>query len=279
MKSLFLPVSAVLLLAMLAAAAPLSAQTVEQWQKAAVQKHPALAQAGSPLNQRFLALVAEKRKSDPAFFAKPDWPLRAAAEAAAASGAGETAATPQPQAGTEKPPAPPAAPAAEMTPEEQEWERDTARWVFERLAFGDSEEVIARKLYRSKLVKARAVAAIRTDLNSRFSWILGESKFFLGFEMKDGLAAITFDCRPEKTTALEDLIREDWDRLRAGAIEQFGPPATSVEFPTVPKLKRGGFTMTDSWERPNARINLGISEADGKCSATLRISDPARAAE
>jgi hypothetical protein len=71
-------VSAALLLAAITAMTPLTAQTVEAWQKAAMQKHPALAQAGSPLNQRFLALVAEKRKSDPAFFANANWPVRAA---------------------------------------------------------------------------------------------------------------------------------------------------------------------------------------------------------
>ena len=75
--------SAAVGLAGLTLAQPLAAQTAEQWQKSAVQKHPMLAQAGSPLNQRFLALVAAKRQAEPAFFSKPDWPMRAAEEAAA----------------------------------------------------------------------------------------------------------------------------------------------------------------------------------------------------
>lgn len=58
--------SASVLLALLALAQPLAAQTVEQWQRSAVQKYPALAQAGSPLNQRFIAIVTAKRQAEPA---------------------------------------------------------------------------------------------------------------------------------------------------------------------------------------------------------------------
>src|ERR1043165_6541110 len=68
----------------LAMVAPLGALTVQEAQQAALKKYPALAEAGSPMNQRFLALVAEKRTSEPAFFARPDWPLRAADAVAAA---------------------------------------------------------------------------------------------------------------------------------------------------------------------------------------------------
>src|SRR5258708_5748932 len=59
-------------------AAPVPAQTVERWQAAAVMKYPALKESGSPLNQQFLATIAEKRKSEPGFFNQPDWPMRAA---------------------------------------------------------------------------------------------------------------------------------------------------------------------------------------------------------
>jgi hypothetical protein len=263
---------AVLLPAMLAMATPVYAQTVEQWQKAAVQKHPALAQAGSPLNQRFLEFVAEKRKSEPAYFTKADWPLRAAEAAASALLAEEMAAG-------EKAKAEETAKMAELTPEEREWERDKARWVFDRLVFGDSEDAILAKLNHSKMVTARVTPKARVPLSSRFQWVLGESKFYLDFEMKDGLAAITCDCLAERTDALDSLIHDDWSRLRAGAIEQFGPPTKSVEYPEVKKLRRAGWTVTDTWERPGCRVKLGITEEDGKCSASLRISDPARAAE
>ena len=73
-------VSTVLLLtvAVMAHAATVPAQTAERWQAAAVLKYPALREQGSPLNKQFLAVVAAKRQSEPAFFNQPDWPLRAA---------------------------------------------------------------------------------------------------------------------------------------------------------------------------------------------------------
>ena len=59
-------------------------------QAAAVLKYPALKESGSPLNQQFLATIAEKRKSDPAFFNQPDWPMRAADLAEISSSCAQT---------------------------------------------------------------------------------------------------------------------------------------------------------------------------------------------
>lgn len=278
-------------LALLVAVAPLNAvpaspQAVEAWQKIAVQKHPAVAQAGSPLNQRFLAIVAAKRKSEPTYFEQADWPMRAADAAAvelraeemvakAKAKADELVAKKKAEADMERAQTEQER-AEEIAQWEREWEAQKARWVFERLVFGDSEETIVRKLNLSKLVTPRAVGNTRVELGSRFRWTLGESKFNLDFEMKDGLAAITFDCRPEDTSELDTLIREDWDKLRAAAIERFGQPIMSAEYPTASKLRRGGLTVTDVWSRPDRHIALGLSQDSGKCHTTLRISDPAR---
>lgn len=272
----WLRTGAAMLLALLAAALQLTAQTVEQWQRTAVQKHPALAQAGSPLNTRFLALVAEKRKSDPAYFAKPDWPLRAAEEVAAGLRAEEAAAN-EKKAEMQRAET---ARLEAMTPEEREWEAEKARWVFERLVFGDDQQKIVGKLSLSKLITARAAPSARVPLGSRFWWVMGESKFYLDFQMKDGLAAINFDSLAERTTSLDSVIREDWDKLRAAVIEQFGPPATTIPYPdSAKKLKAGAWTVTDTWERPGSRMKLGLTEDDGKCSVSLRISDPGRVPE
>lgn len=258
-------------------AAPPSPQAVAQWQKTAVQKYPALTQAGSALNQRFLAIVAAKRTSEPAFFDQPDWPLRAADAAAAELRAAEAVAKEKAQAEMERTAAERKR-AEEIAAVEGQWDNTKDRWLFERLVFGDSEEVIIRKLTLSKTLTARALATVRVDLNSRYRWILDESKFNLSFEMKDGLAAITFDSLPERTSELESLIREDWDKLRAAAIERFGPPTKSTDFPVAPKLRRGGVTATDVWARPDRIFTLGLREDGGKCNATLLISDPARGA-
>lgn len=260
------------MLLLLAVATPLCAQTVETWQKAAVQKHPALAQAGSPLNERFLAIVAEKRKSEPAYFSRPDWPMRAADAAEAALRAEELAVT-------EKAKAEEAARLAKMAPEERDWERDKARWVFERLVFGDDEDAIVNKLTHSKLIASRVSPSARVPLGSHFQWVIGDSKFHLDFEMKDKLVAIVFESKAETTDNLDGFIRDDWQKLRASAIEQFGPPAKTVAFPDAKSLHAGGWTVTDTWDRPGSRIKLGVTEDSGKCAATLRISDPAHAPE
>lgn len=260
--------NAVLALALGAAALPLAAQTVEQWQQDAVRRYPALAQAGSPFNQRFLAIVAEKRKSEPGFFARPDWPVRAADAVAAAIKAEEDAVK-----------AADAARLAKMSPDEQEWEKTKERWFFEKLAFGDDEATIAKKLYTSKTLTARVPAVSRMELDARFQWVMGDSKFRLAFEAKDGLAAVILQSPPQQSDALDSLINDDWGKLRAAAIERFGPPVHSVEFPVEAKLQRGGWTVTDTWERADARIKLGIISDGGKCSAGLRISDPKTAAE
>jgi len=263
---------AIFLLVLCAVATPLAAQTVETWQKAAVQKHPALAQAGSPLNVRFLAIVAEKRKSEPAYFTRPDWPMRTADAADAALRAEELAVS-------EKAKAEEAARLAKMTPEEREWDKDKARWIFERLVFGDTEETIVNKLNRSKLITSRVSPSTRVPLGSHFQWVMGETKFHLDFEMKDKLAAILFESPAENTDNLDGFVHDDWQKLRTAAIEQFGAPAKTVAFPDAKSLKAGGWTVTDTWDRPGSRIKLGVTEDSGKCRAALRISDPAHTAE
>jgi len=260
------------LFALFAVATPLVAQTVETWQKAAVQKHPALAQAGSPLNVRFLAIVAEKRKSEPAYFTKPDWPMRAADAADAALRAEELAVS-------EKAKAEEAARLAKMTPEERDWDRDKARWVFERLVFGDDEDAIVSKLNHSKLITSRVSPSMRVPLSTHFQWVMDESKFHLDFEMKDKLVAIVVESKAETNDNLDGFIHDDWQKLRAAAIEQFGPPAKTVAYPDAKGLHTGGWTVTDTWDRPGSRIKLGVTEDSGKCTATLRISDPAHAPE
>jgi hypothetical protein len=244
--------------------------------------------------QQFLTVIAEKRKSDPAFFNQPDWPLRAAdlaveqlkaaetaakAKAAADQAAAEAKAKAETQAAKSmtRDQREQAFVAKERAEEAAQWEKQKDKWVFDRLVFGDSEEVIVRKLNPSKLVTPRVAPSTRVELNSRYRWVIGEHKFNIEFEMKDGLAAITFGSGAERTTELDTLVREDWDKLRAAAIELLGPPAKSVEYPAKAAMRRGGMTVTDVWTRPGSAVALGISEDDSQCNATLRISDPARA--
>jgi len=288
------------LFAMLATlqAAPVPSQTVERWQAAAVLKYPALKESGSPLNQQFLAIIAGKRQSEPAFFSQPDWPLRAADLAVEALKAAEVAAK-------EKAKADEAAAIAKnrsnenaarnmsRAKKEQEekaelakaraeeaamWETQKDKWVFDKLMFGDAEDVITRKLAGSKIVTSRVAPSVRVDLNSRYRWVLGERNFNMDFEMKDDkLTSIGFACPPERTTNLDSLVREDWDKVRAVAIERFGQPTKSSEYPTTNTLRRGGTTVTDVWERPGSTVTLGVAEDDSMCKPTLRISTPAKA--
>lgn len=250
-------------------------QMAERWQKAAVQKHPSLATPGSPLNQRFLAIVAEKRASDPGFFQRADWPVRAADAAAEALRAEEAAAAVKAKAEGERMAAEKER-AAEVAAMEREWEQQKAKWVFERLVFGDDEQTVVRKLNLSKLVAQRSPGNVRIALSSRYRWTIGERKFDLDFDMKPGLAAITLAPLPESTADLDSLVHGDWDALRAAAIERFGAPSKSTPFPTAAQLRRGDLTATDTWEQPTRTITLGVAEDGDKCQATLRIADPAR---
>ncbi len=279
-------------------AAPAPAQTAERWQAAAVQKYPALKEAGSPLNKQFLAVIAAKRASEPGFFKQPDWPMRAAdmaqEEVLAADAAAEAAmkkrvmekeleAQEKARAEELRKRAMTAAQKDQaeidrMDAEEvAQWETQKAKWVFDRLMIGDSEDVVMRKLNLSKLVTARVSPKARVELSSRYRWVIGERKFNMDFEMKEGLVAITFASLSEKTTELGTLVREDWEKLRVGAIERFGPPTRSIPYPTTKTLRRGGMTETDVWDRPVAPVALGVSEEDSMCNPILRIGEPPRA--
>jgi hypothetical protein len=249
------------------------ADLVEQWQKAAVRKHPTLATSGSPLNQRFLAIVAEKKASEPGFFQKPDWPMRAADAAAEAvkkdeKAAAEKAKVEEAQMAEEK------ERAAEQAELEKSWEVQKAKWVFDRLVFGDDEATVIKKLNLSKLVTARSSGGARVALSSRYRWVIGEHKFDLDFEMSSGFKGLTISPLPESTADLDSLIKEDWTALRAAAIERFGAPTKSTPFPAAAQLKKGALTATDTWEQATRTITLGVAEDDGKGQATLKISAP-----
>jgi hypothetical protein len=61
----------------------LSAQTVADAQLQATTKYPALAQQGSPLNAKFLALYNEAKQTNPTLLTDPNWPMILADRAAA----------------------------------------------------------------------------------------------------------------------------------------------------------------------------------------------------
>ena len=249
------------------------ADLVEQWQKAAVRKHPTLAASGSPLNQRFLAIVAEKKSSEPGFFQKPDWPMRAAELAAAEIKKDEMAAAEKAKAEEAKM-AEEKERAAEIAEMERQWETQKAKWVFDRLVFGDDEATIIKKLNLSKLVTARTAGGARVALSSRYRWMIGEHKFDLDFEMTPTFQGLTISPLPESTGDLDSLIKEDWTALRTAAIERFGAPTKSIPFPAAAQLQKGGLTATDTWNQPTRTITLGVAEDEGKGQATLKIDSP-----
>lgn len=76
-----------LLFITLVAMSPLiSAQTVADSQRRATTKYPALAQQGSPLHTKFLALYNEAKQTNPALLTDPNWPLILADRAAGPDG-------------------------------------------------------------------------------------------------------------------------------------------------------------------------------------------------
>ena len=61
-----------------------AAETEKDWQRKAVSEYPDLAIKDSKFNKRFLELVAQRRKEEPAFFKDPKWSLQLAEEIATA---------------------------------------------------------------------------------------------------------------------------------------------------------------------------------------------------
>lgn len=63
-----------------------SAQTVADSQRQATTKYPALAQQGSPLHTKFIALYNDAKQNNPALLSDPNWPMTLADRAAGPDG-------------------------------------------------------------------------------------------------------------------------------------------------------------------------------------------------
>lgn len=61
---------------------PSQFQTAAEAQQEAARRYPELAVAGSAFNKAFLAEVAQRKQTNPEFFASSDWPIRLASELA-----------------------------------------------------------------------------------------------------------------------------------------------------------------------------------------------------
>jgi hypothetical protein len=107
-----------------------SAQTVAASQQQAIKKYPDLVVAGSTFNKAFVAELARRRQTDPAFFRAPDWPMRLADELAAKP-APELPPVPAvpPAAGSAKIPRDPALPLIGAI----RWDAWTGGWVTEAM--------------------------------------------------------------------------------------------------------------------------------------------------
>jgi len=75
-----------LVLSVCVAAAALGQTPVQESQKLAIAKYPALADSKSKMNQKFLELLTATRASDPSFLQRDDWPVKLADRAATALG-------------------------------------------------------------------------------------------------------------------------------------------------------------------------------------------------
>ncbi len=80
--------SALLLIVLIVTATMASAQTVADAQRQATAKYPALAQEGSAIHTRFLALYNDAKQNNPKLLSDPNWPIILADRA---SQPGETA--------------------------------------------------------------------------------------------------------------------------------------------------------------------------------------------
>ena len=79
-----------------------SQSATQDWQAQAVRKYPDLGVGGSLFNQQFVTAVGERRRTNPAFFSNPRWPLLLADELAQKS----ALVTPPPRVDSAPAPAP-----------------------------------------------------------------------------------------------------------------------------------------------------------------------------
>lgn len=266
---------ALTLIAFAAAAFAADSVAVEDWQRKAVAKYPSLAVEGSDLNRKFVELVKFHRAVNPGFFNEDDWPMRAAElandrlrEAAESRHRAETAK----QRARERE-AKAAADEKEML---AQWESEKPRRVFDKLVFGDSEEMVRRKLDVSDMVKPTVYRG--GSLGISYEWPIGELVCRLAFKVDGGLSEISAWARARNASYLDTLVMRDWETLRAVAIERYGPPTKSAPYPSIFGVKNGFGIVTDRWELPDRTIAVQLVEENSTFYPLLEISDPARAA-
>ena len=76
-----------------------------------------------------------------------------------------------------------------------------------------------------------------------------------------------------KSDEFETLLRLDWEYLKNSVIKEFGPPNSTLEYPRTPYFSGEDVEITDVWEKPGVKVQIGVRVIEERYYAVALISD------
>ena len=176
-----------------------------------------------------------------------------------------------------------------LHPSDRDWvkqylERNTAKpeveiagTCFDRLTFGDSRAVVAKKLRESpsvsKTLDHRLVG--RTGLNGIYRTTVDGKEYQLFFQWSDHDELMEVTLRGKRTTSAEYAkgLREQWLGLLSKLTGSHGSPVQATSYPSREELSDGRLLGSHLWHTPDGpSILLCTGQAKGEYLVTVRFT-------
>ncbi len=145
------------------------------------------------------------------------------------------------------------------------------------IKYGDSEEVVIKKLDQSGLAKAQIDKSMfaRTGINGAYETTnsLKGMRFKLFFDWNrfgsdKSLNQITFRSSPIQVGAYNSILKSAWVYAQNLLSSMYGKPTNEGDFPKLTKLSESGIMYSHEWRTSDGYVYLGI----GKQNAKLNLS-------
>jgi len=143
--------------------------------------------------------------------------------------------------------------------------------------YGDSEEIVIKKLRASSLVKSELDKSLfgRVGSNGAFETTntLKGMRFKLFFDWDrsgsdKSLNQITYRSSPIPIGAYNSILKPAWQEGQNLLSAMFGKPTNAGEYPELTKLSESGIMYSHAWKTSEGFVYLGI----GKQNAKLNLS-------
>lgn len=163
---------------------------------------------------------------------------------------------------------------------------DESKAVFDTLCFGDTREVVAKKLKESSFVEGTIdeVMMGRTGLNGVFrtrKQIGGlHCELYFDFSSGGGLKEISLQTQTVPKEVYVNRLKATWQELAELLTALNGKPEQAGSFPAAGSLREDVLIPSHLWKLPNnGSVRLGTSlEAGDKVMIVVRFStDPIKA--